>query len=152
MRLEQTRLVLGYANDAVEQRKQQDDFADHLTRYILIVFCAEVEQGIKDIIRDILQESSNSSISDFLEASIDSIIRGTDKREIYTTLKYFGNDKLPLFRSRVDDQVLRNFKNFVINRNTVAHRRAGITISWAEVQHIADVGEEILVAFRDAFR
>ena len=164
MELNQTRLVLERARFLAKQARlverddiaqvrlgKQGDCVSHITKYILIVFYAEVEGSIRAIIKNALCESCDDNVANFLINSWG--IKRIDTKNPERTLRYFGKDKARLFQDDVGDEVLTQYQNFINNRNTVAHDSQGtIETSWLEVQYIADIGESVLNAFQKAIK
>lgn len=152
MKLNRTRLVLEEAKRVlVDHLVQQSPMASYLTEYILIIFYSEVEEKINETTYKFIGNAiSSPAISDFLYKSKKSILQRIKKGELCDTLELFGKNKKTIFLSLITESEFQQYQNFMINRDKVAHSMGDVTISWLEVQKIADVGEKIIKCFIEA--
>ncbi len=151
MRLERTRLVLEKSQAVVSQGQLgQDIFASYITEYILIVFYSEIEEMIQKFIFEKLESQGESEIANFICSMARAQIKRIKKSELSDTLGYFSKHKKDYFNKELDEQKIAKYQNFILNRHNTAHANGSVTVSWSDVQEIAEVGEEIVRKFKEA--
>jgi len=149
--LPRTRFVLEKLKEHVDANKITDPLLkNYLVGYILVIFYAEVEGKIPDILRGRLEVASNTSIAAFITMAISNVTKRTKKSEIIDIVQMFGVECKEKFNQKITEQEVQIYSNYLKQRHNVAHLNQGVETTWEEVQNIAEIGEKILSCFYTA--
>lgn len=151
--LDRTRFALEQAQEVVKRDgfAPQDAFASHAAGYVLIVFSAEMEEKIEEIIKEFIRSASSEKITEFVFKMAGRRIRRREISDLHDNLRHLGKN-WQQFDVAVGEENITQYGNFITQRNNLAHNPGAFTISWQEVQGIAEIGEGVLIALQEAIR
>jgi len=123
----------------------------YLTQHILVIFCAEVQQLIYEILNNRASLSGDEGLESFVVVSGKRVFRSVQKDSIASLAECFGKDAKDKLNASVDDEDVTIYNNAVRGRHDVAHSY-GVTISFQEVKNAAGAAIKILKAFEVAIQ
>ncbi|MFC1965002.1 HEPN domain-containing protein [Chloroflexota bacterium] len=123
----------------------------YLTQQILVIFCAEVQQLIYEMLNNRASLSGDEGLNSFVVASEKRVLRGVQKDSIATLAECFGKDAKDKLNESVGDKDITIYNNTVRDRHDVAHS-SGVTISFQEVKDAVDAAIKYLEAFEVAIQ
>ena len=150
MKLSRTRTIFEILDAQIAALKLDTFIQNCLAQYLAVVFYAEMEERIADIVSQQLQKFTNTLIGRYLAANLDKIIRRTPKSEIADLLSNFGDEFKLAFNKLISDTDVSIYSNVITSRHGVGHRR-GSNITMLEIHSGIEAAEKILDALISCF-
>ncbi|SFM08584.1 hypothetical protein SAMN03159423_5250 [Bradyrhizobium sp. NFR13] len=122
-----------------------------LAQYLAVVFYAEMEERVADVISHELQKHAGTLIGKFLTSNMDKIIRRTPKSDIVNLLGNFGDEFKTAFNGLVSDRDVSLYSNVIAARHNVGHRN-GSNITMQEISRGVTAAEDIVAALELCFQ
>ncbi|MEK6303234.1 MAG: hypothetical protein AABO41_21185 [Acidobacteriota bacterium] len=121
----------------------------YLTEYLLILMCADMQEGIYKVIEEWADKSASPSLREFVATSSRRVLRSVKKGEIAGFVGMFGSTHKDRFGSALDDREVTLYNNAVESRHDVAHR-TGATVTFSEMKDALAAARNILAAVESA--
>ncbi len=121
----------------------------YLTQHILVLFCADVQQEIYNMLDERAKLLGDEGIRQFVVSSGKRILRSVHKDQIANFVELFGLHAKEQLNSALDDKDVTIYNNAVGNRHDVAHKY-GVQVTFREVQEAVDAANRILEAVKTA--
>lgn len=115
-----------------------------LTRYLLILICAQFEEKIKDILIKRAEKTKDMYLASYVRSSLAHIFRSIKTSEISGLLNRFGVDYKQKFQDNVSGTTEETFyNNIVTNRHLTAHN-SGANLTFDELVDYYEKGHTII--------
>lgn len=123
----------------------------YLTQHILVLFSAEMQQAIYELLEKKAEQVDQESIRLFISTAGQKLVRGVKKEAIAGFVNHFGTDAKEKFDICLKDkeQEITRYGNVIVNRDSVAHRQ-GTQVTFSEILQAVDAAELILSAVKSA--
>jgi RiboL-PSP-HEPN len=122
-----------------------------LAQYLAVIFYAEMEEQVADIISTHLRRFTNSRIGQFLSKNMQNMIGRTPKSDIAKLLGQMGDDFKARFNEQVDERQVAIYSNIIQARHNVGHKH-GSSIDISEISVAIDAADRILESLDRCFR
>ena len=115
----------------------------YMVQYLTIVFYAEVESKVAELISNVFELYGDQKISAFLSKNQATIISRVKKSELAALAESFGTEVKLAFNSAVEEWEVSNYSNVITARHSVGHG-PGVNISLSDVNKGIDAAEKII--------
>lgn len=120
-----------------------------LTRYLLVLMCAEFEEEIEGIVLRRLAGASDKHIASFAKSVLDVVFRSMKTSEIAGLLNRFSPEHKAQFQTLVNGTRAETyFNNIVLGRHSTAHS-LGSNVTMRELVEFYDEGHRVLDAIQE---
>ncbi len=150
MHLSRTRAAYNFIRDHVANEKPDRFIESCLAQYLAVIFYAETEERISEIITQHLKRFTDSRIGHFLSANMDNIISRTPKSDIAKILGLMDEGFKSQFNQAVASNDVSFYSNIIRARHNVGHKQ-GATIDLGEIVQGIDAADKILIAIDKCF-
>lgn len=150
MNLNRTRVAYTFIRDHVANEKPDSFIESCLAQYLAVIFYAEVEEKISEIITLHLKRFTASRLGHFLSANMDNIISRTPKSDIAKILGLMDEGFKSQFNQAVAQNDVSFYSNIIRARHNVGHKQ-GATVNLNEIMQGIDAADKILVAIDKCF-
>lgn len=121
-----------------------------LAQYLAVIFYAEMEERVAEVISSHLKRFTGSRIGQFLTSNMDRMIGRTPKSDMVKLLGLLGEDFRAKFNDQVDDREVTFYSNVIQARHNIGHRH-GSDIAFSEILRAIDAADKILAALDSCF-
>jgi len=139
--------------DCEEHLRESGAFAtaieSYLTQYVLIVFCAEIQSEIYEVMRRRAAMTSDAVLGNYAVQSSQRVLRSVKTNELSGFAKLFGQEVKERFQNALDDRDVSLYNSAVVNRHDIAHKK-GAEITFREVREAVEAATRILCSFEKA--
>lgn len=154
-------------SDALEKCKEhlQDTesldspIATYLAQYLSIVFCAEMEETIKNLFNESIENRANQlsdlELQEFIINQLKKLKQsGLKKGDLADYVKNFSNLAKERFNNLLQDKdrEITVYNNMIINRHFVAHTSSVNQFSFTDLENAVQAAREILTAIQIALQ
>jgi hypothetical protein len=143
VRLSRTNAARGLIEEFISSTKPDKFIESCLAQYLAVVFYAEMEERISEIIEAQLRKFTNTTIGRYLTSNMEQIIRRTPKSNIADLLSKFDAVMQKKFNAEVPDNEVTVYSNVITARHGVGHKQ-GSQISLVEIAKGITAAETIL--------
>lgn len=150
MSLSRTRAAINACETQIAALSLDPFMQNCLAQYLAVVFYAEMEERVADLIGQQLQKYAGTLIGRFLTSNMDKIIRRTPKSDIVDLLGNFGDEFKNAFNDMVSARDVSLYSNVIAARHNVGHRN-GSNITMQEVTRGVRAAEDIVAALELCF-
>lgn len=130
-------------------RSRNTEIESYLTRHILVILCAEIQQEIYLALENRAHLNGDSELKNFAVASGKKILRSVSKKDIANFVGMFGARAKEHLNSNVDDAEVTLYNNAISKRHDVAHSN-GTNITFIELIDIINSAEKLILAIGNA--
>jgi hypothetical protein len=123
----------------------------YLTQHILVLFSADMQQAIYELLEKKAEQVDQESIRLFISSAGKNILRGVKKNAVAGFVSYFGTVAKQRFDNCLidKDREITQYMNAIMNRDSVAHKQ-GAQVAFSEIQQAVDAAELILSGVKTA--
>ncbi|HEX7048035.1 MAG TPA: HEPN domain-containing protein [Gammaproteobacteria bacterium] len=118
-----------------------------LTQYLLIVFCAEVEQIVHGLVREMADSSEDVKLASFTKGAMRNVLRGVKKEQLSGLLGLFREAGKTEWSEALTEQDVSRYSSAIGARNDVAHAH-GATMTFREIKEAVECTYRILESFK----
>lgn len=137
--------------DAYVKDSSPDPFiVNCLAQHLAVVFYAEVEERIAEIIEGKLKKFTNTTVGRFLTSNMEKIIRRTRKSDIAGLLSNFDTAMQDNFNAAVPVNTVTIYTNVITARHSAGHKQ-GSNITLQELADGIIAAEKILDELDNCF-
>jgi hypothetical protein len=127
-----------------ESNSRGTEVESYLTRYLLVLICAQFEEKIEQIVVERAKKSSDPELTSFVQAAADRIIRSINTSEISGLLNYFSSSCKEEFKKNISNSLVEtNYNSIISNRHNTAHS-SGANITFNDLKTYYESGHEVL--------
>jgi uncharacterized membrane-anchored protein YjiN (DUF445 family) len=140
--LSRTRLVAKSIRDH-SAISADPEIESYLAQHLAVVFYAEVEKKVEELIVEVFRRYSDDKIATFLQRNQASIISRIKKSDLADFAKSFGDEVKEAFTTALSDNEVTSYSNIITARHKVGHG-PGSEIQIRDIESGTDVAEKIL--------
>lgn len=123
----------------------------YLTRYLIILICAEYEKKVKDIVLERSTSLSDRHLLSFVQSATDKMIKSIKFSDLSGLLGQFGEDYKRKFSDKVrNTEACNAYETIIVNRNHIAHGGQILNTTFGELQTLFQRSLGVLDAFAKA--
>lgn len=108
-----------------------------------IVFYSEMEEQVSSIIRNHFNKYTHTSVSCFINNTMNNMIGRISKSDISKLIDTFGREFKRKFNTSIDDRTVTIYSNIITARHNIGHKD-GSQITMAEIRNGIDSAEKLL--------
>jgi ribosome-binding ATPase YchF (GTP1/OBG family) len=150
-------------NDCKEHLQNTDSLnsaiENYLTQYISIVFCAEMEESIKRLFNEAVEQRASPltdlELQEFISNQLKKLKQsGLKKSDLADYLKNFSEQAKERFNNQLQDKdrEITAYNNMILNRHSVAHTSTVRQFSFRDLESAVQAAKEILSAIQIALQ
>jgi hypothetical protein len=121
-----------------------------LAQYLAVIFYAEMEERVAEIISSHLKRFTNSRIGQFLAKNMEGMISRTPKSDIVRFIGQMGEEFKTKFNEQVDERHVSIYSNIIQARHNVGHKQ-GSDIDISEIPPAIEAADKILESLDRCF-
>lgn len=137
----------------------ESPIANYLTQYLAIIFCAEMEEMIKQLFNKCVEQRitylSDSELKEFINNQLKRLKSSSLKKpDIADYMKLFSEDAKERFNNELQnkDKEINSYANVVNSRHAVAHTSSPNQVTFSELENAVAAAREILKAVQFALQ
>lgn len=142
MGLERTKDALDKIKIHLEKISPDPHIESYFVQYLLVSFYSEVEDSIKNIIKNRLNKINDRKIVKFVYKTNEAMIKRVKKSDINEVLKLFDCGDGDIISNHCGDINLLPYFNAITNRHAVSHS-TGVSITLREFEAAIPCAEHI---------
>ena len=145
MRLVRTSFAFEEATAYIAHAGSNSLIESYFVQYLLVAFYSEVEERVKEIISQRLNEISDRKVASFIFKSNEAMLRRVKKAEINDVLHKFDCGDGDIISHLLGDMNLQPYFDAITNRHMVSHRD-GVNMTLDDFSKALPCAEAILDA------
>jgi len=121
-----------------------------LAQYLAVIFYAEMEERVTEIISSHLKRFTGSRIGQFLTANMDHMIGRVPKSDMARLLGLLGEEFKQKFNGLIEEREVSIYSNIIQARHNIGHKH-GSEIEISEIMPAIEAADKILSALDKCF-
>ena len=150
MQLVRTRATYELIRADIEANKPDKFIQSCLAQYLAVIFYAEMEERIAEIISNHLKRFTGSRIGQFLTSNMDHMIGRVPKSDIAKLLGLLGEEFKIKFNGEISEREVSFYSNIIQARHNIGHKQ-GSEIDMSEIPAGIEAADKILSALDSCF-
>lgn len=144
--LDRTRFALDEIKSFCISAEASPLIQSYFSNYLSVLFYAEVEQIVRNILEDRLSQINDKKVSMFINHGSGKLFARVKKNEINDLLKMFGCGDGDLLSQYVDDSEVQRYSAIILDRHLTSHGN-GSNVTIPQIEAAVPCAEKIFAAF-----